>query len=53
MLTQAVLGKKIDPGQLISHHYNFSQMIEAYDVFSNAAENRALKVILTNEKFCS
>jgi alcohol dehydrogenase len=30
-----------------THSFTFAQMDEAYDVLSNAAENSALKVVIT------
>jgi alcohol dehydrogenase len=30
-----------------THSFTFAQMDEAYDVFENAAENSALKVVIT------
>lgn len=35
---------QVDP--LITHHFNFSEIEKAYDVFKNAANEKALKVIL-------
>jgi alcohol dehydrogenase len=49
MLFKTVQSKKIQPKQLITHHFKLSQVIEAYDTFGNAAKEKALKVILTNE----
>ena len=47
MLYKTVLSKKIEPKQLITHHFRLDQVIEAYDTFGNAAKEKALKVILT------
>lgn len=49
MLMKTVEGKKLQPGQLITHHFRLDQIMEAYETFGNAAQERALKVILTNE----
>lgn len=46
MLLKTVITNKIDPKQLISHHFKFDQIIEAYDTFSKAADNKTLKVII-------
>jgi alcohol dehydrogenase len=46
MLLKIVASKKIDPTLLITHRFKFDQMIEAYETFGNAAETRALKVII-------
>jgi alcohol dehydrogenase len=47
MLLKTVQSKKIDPTRLISHHFTFDQIVEAYDTFSRAAETGALKVMIT------
>jgi alcohol dehydrogenase len=49
MLFKTVQSKKIQPKQLITHHFKLDQIVEAYDTFGNAAKEKALKVILTNE----
>jgi len=48
MLLKTVQSKKLDPNNLITHHFKLNQIIEAYDTFGNAAKEKALKVILTN-----
>ncbi|KAA9038759.1 zinc-dependent alcohol dehydrogenase family protein [Ginsengibacter hankyongi] len=48
MLLKTVQSKKLDPNNLITHHFKLDQIIEAYDTFGNAAKEKALKVILTN-----
>jgi alcohol dehydrogenase len=48
MLFKTVQSHKIDPKKLITHHFRLDQIIEAYEVFGNAAKEKALKVILTN-----
>jgi len=48
MLFKTVQSKKIQPKQLITHHFRLDQIIEAYDTFGNAAKEKALKVILTS-----
>jgi alcohol dehydrogenase len=49
MLFKTVQSNKLQPKQLITHHFKLDQIIEAYDTFGNAAKEKALKVILTNE----
>jgi len=49
MLLKTVQSKKLNPRQLITHHFKLSDIINAYDTFQNAATEKALKVILTNE----
>ncbi|MEO6684404.1 MAG: zinc-dependent alcohol dehydrogenase family protein [Dyadobacter sp.] len=48
MLFKTVQAKKIDPKKLITHHFKLSDIMEAYDTFGNAAEEKALKVIFEN-----
>lgn len=49
MLLKTVQSKKLDPNQLITHHFKLSDIINAYDTFGHADREKALKVILTNE----
>jgi alcohol dehydrogenase len=49
MLLKTVSSKKIDPAKLITHHFALKDIINAYDTFQNAAREKSLKVILTNE----
>ncbi len=49
MLFKTVQSKKIEPKKLITHHFKLDQIVEAYETFGNAAKEKALKVILTNE----
>ena len=44
MLLKSVGAGKIDPTQLITHHFKFDQIVEAYDTFGNAPTTGALKV---------
>jgi alcohol dehydrogenase len=37
---------QVRPGHFVTHHFAIDEMMEAYDVFSRAAETRALKVVL-------
>ncbi|WP_295673514.1 zinc-dependent alcohol dehydrogenase family protein [uncultured Mucilaginibacter sp.] len=47
MLLKTVGAKKLDPNQLITHHFRLDQVMEAYETFGNAAKEKALKVIMT------
>ena len=38
---------KIDAGQLITHRFALNDILKAYEVFGNAAQEKAMKVILT------
>lgn len=49
MLLKTIQSKKLNSKQLITHHFNLNDIINAYDTFKNAAREKALKVILTNE----
>lgn len=46
MLLKTICSKKIDPKLLISHHFKFDNILEAYETFGKAAETHALKVII-------
>jgi len=48
MLFLNVLSHKLDPKKLITHHFKLNDIMKAYEVFGNAAKEKALKVILTN-----
>jgi len=48
MLFKNVQSKKLDPQQLITHRFKLEEIIKAYDVFGNAAKEKALKIILSN-----
>jgi alcohol dehydrogenase len=47
MLLDIVRSKKLDPKLLITHHFKFEQILEAYETFAHAADSKALKVIIT------
>jgi alcohol dehydrogenase len=49
MLLKTVKSGKLKPEQLVTHRFTFDDIEKAYDVFSNAAQNKALKVIISNE----
>ncbi|GAC1300232.1 MAG: zinc-dependent alcohol dehydrogenase family protein [Mucilaginibacter sp.] len=46
LLLKTVQAKKIEPKRLITHHFKLDQIIEAYDTFGNAANEKTLKVIM-------
>ncbi len=46
MLLKTVQSGKIDPTQLITHHFRLDQIMDAYDTFGRAAQTKALKVII-------
>jgi alcohol dehydrogenase len=45
-LLKMVAGGRIPAEKMGTHSFTFAQMDEAYDVFGNAAENSALKVVI-------
>lgn len=40
---------KLDPNQLITHHFDLKEILKAYEVFGKAAQQHALKVIIKNK----
>ncbi len=46
MLLDTAASKRIEPKRLTTHHFQFDQIIDAYDTFSRAAETGALKVMI-------
>ena len=49
MLLKTVQGEKLQPQKLITHRFTFDQVMDAYEVFGNAAKEKAIKVIISNE----
>lgn len=49
MLLQTVQSGTVDPGRLITHRFALDSILEAYEVFANAAREKAMKVILSPE----
>ncbi len=47
MLFKTVAAKKINPALLITHRFDLSDMLKAYETFGNAAKTKALKVIIS------
>lgn len=47
MLLKTVVSGRVDPSRLITHRFALDDITKAYDVFGNAAEEKAMKVILT------
>lgn len=39
---------KLQPERLVTHRFALSEIMQAYDTFGNAADEGALKVVLTN-----
>lgn len=49
MLLKTVKSGKLKPEKLITHHFQLSDVMKAYDTFGNAQREKALKVIISNE----
>lgn len=47
MLLKAVLSGSVDVKRLVSHRFPLADALKAYDTFSNAGREKALKLILT------
>ena len=49
MLLKTVISGKLQPKQLITHHFALNDVVQAYNTFGNAMKERALKVIISND----
>jgi len=49
LLLKTVISDKLKPEKLITHRFRFAEFMKAYDVFGNAAKEKALKVIISND----
>lgn len=47
-LLKILASGKINPSQLITHHFNLNEILKAYEVFGDSAGQHSLKVILKN-----
>lgn len=47
MLLKSLAANKVDATKLITHRFTMDDFMEAYDVFSNAADTKALKVVIS------
>ncbi len=45
-LLKTFVSHKLDPSQLITHHFDLSEILKAYEVFEDAARQHSLKVII-------
>jgi alcohol dehydrogenase len=48
MLLKVVQGGRLRPEKLVTHRFRLADVMQAYDTFTNAVRERALKVVLTN-----
>ncbi len=46
MLLKTVMSQKLQPDQLVTHHFTLADVMAAYDTFADATRQRALKVII-------
>ena len=46
MLLKLVAQRKLAAEKFATHHFGFDQFLEAYDTFADAANSKALKVII-------
>ncbi len=46
MLLKTLRSRKLDPKFLITHRFKLDRILEAYETFANAADSRALKVLI-------
>jgi alcohol dehydrogenase len=46
MLLEALRSKKLDPTLLITHRFKLEDILDAYKTFANAADSKALKVLI-------
>lgn len=49
MLLKTVTSGKLKPEKLITHRFQLSEVMNAYDVFGNAQKEKTLKVMIANE----
>lgn len=52
-LLKLVSSRKLELATLITHRFDLHDIINAYDTFKNAAREKALKIVLHNEKSVS
>ena len=49
MLLKTVMSGKVQPQLLVTHHFALKDILQAYETFGNAMQERALKVIISND----
>ncbi len=47
MLLKTLNSGKVNPGKLVTHRLKLDEIMEAYEIFGNAAREKAMKIILT------
>jgi len=48
-LLKTIASQKLQPSQLITYHIPFQQMLQAYKTFGNTMQEKAMKVIISND----
>lgn len=48
MLLKTVASGKMKPEEMVTHHFELAEIMQAYEVFGDAGKQKALKIILTN-----
>jgi alcohol dehydrogenase len=46
MLLKLVTEKQLEVEEFVTHRFTFDEILEAYEVFANASEHNALKVLI-------
>ena len=46
MLLKMVQSGRLNAKKLVSHRFELSEIMQAYNIFGNAAKERALKVVI-------
>lgn len=49
MLMKAISTSSVDYTKMLTHHFKFSELEQAYEVFKHASDNQAMKVVLSVE----
>jgi len=49
LLLKTVMAGRLQPTQLVTHHFALADILKAYDTFGNAGREHALKVILNSK----
>jgi alcohol dehydrogenase len=49
MLLSTVESKRLEPKKLVTHRFTLDRIMDAYETFSDAAQSRALKVVISNQ----
>ena len=47
LLMKTVQSGRIEPKRLVTHRFALDEILEAYEVFGNAAKEKALKVVMS------